>query len=456
MNESSHQSHGTSSSNAHAQQALEMPKRSSPAFRNKRKRLVLGEGWTDESAAENGGFSSFSSSGEDEDDGDADMSSVTQADDAAEPCQPSNPIDSLADSLMRSPSIIHEVSSSSEDESENFGAGSRAKNRCTPIRRSSSHHKKVTEEHNDHALSYPTTHPQPQLRRRNSKKLTRRKSNENVLATNNHDHNRNVRTPPPFKVQVLVPFPSSTKRRNNHKSTSSRNSVVPPTKPHSAVQQLPIQPPLKLRIFQKTRALKAAVQHFSKSPDKKKMLQEKFTERMESIKSEGDLQLKHMKLRWAPDISSYNDLSTLEAKERPKRKSRIILLSSNHPLKITWDFLTVILTFLSAYYTHTSIRDRSTYEWNAFSVFTYTWFLTDILLNFITSHVRSDGTVLNSGRAVWSRYLTTWFVIDALSLLPWERMFVKPIIEMQNRRNFATKWLFRSKAVVKVTVRTSL
>jgi hypothetical protein len=61
--------------------------------------------------------------------------------------------------------------------------------------------------------------------------------------------------------------------------------------------------------------------------------------------------------------------------------------------------------------------------------------------------------VCRDGKAVWARYLTTWFIVDALSLVPWEQHFVKPIIEMQNRRNLFQKSFFRSKAVLRVTSR---
>ena len=53
---------------------------------------------------------------------------------------------------------------------------------------------------------------------------------------------------------------------------------------------------------------------------------------------------------------------------------------------------------------------------------------------------------------VWGRYLTTWFAVDALSMLPWERIFIRPIIITQNQRHIVAKWFRRSKAVVKVTV----
>lgn len=137
---------------------------------------------------------------------------------------------------------------------------------------------------------------------------------------------------------------------------------------------------------------------------------------------------------------------------KEERKSRIIVIPSNHRLKIMWDVATIALTFVSAYVGHIYIRDRSTYEWDWFVLFTNVWFFVDLLLNFFSEHRTADGTVMKTGREVWGRYLTTWFAIDALSLLPWERMFLRPIIQKQKSRNIVVKWFFRSKAVVKVTV----
>jgi hypothetical protein len=139
-------------------------------------------------------------------------------------------------------------------------------------------------------------------------------------------------------------------------------------------------------------------------------------------------------------------------RRKRETKSRIIVIPANHRLKILWDVATIVLTFVSAYIGHIYIRDRSTYEWDWFVLFSNVWYFVDVLLNFFTEHRTSDGKVMRSGREVWGRYLTTWFAIDALSILPWERMFLRPIIQAQKRRHFVVKWFFRSKAVVKVTV----
>ena len=128
--------------------------------------------------------------------------------------------------------------------------------------------------------------------------------------------------------------------------------------------------------------------------------------------------------------------SRLARIERLKAEGKYnpIIIPADHPMKIAWDVLTIILTILSALRTHQSIRDR-TYDQSPFVVFTEFWFILDIVLNFFCEHKTSSGEIIRDGKAVWARYLTTWFIIDALSVVPWERIYVKPIVEKQKRRN---------------------
>ena len=126
------------------------------------------------------------------------------------------------------------------------------------------------------------------------------------------------------------------------------------------------------------------------------------------------------------------------------------LIRADHPIKILWDLLTLLLSIMYIYVTHTSIRDRSVRQSN-FGRILDVWFLVDIFLNFVTEYRTDQGLVLHTQKAVWARYLTTWFVVDALSLIPWEMLYVKPVIEMQNKRHFLKKYFFRTKAVIRVT-----
>jgi hypothetical protein len=126
------------------------------------------------------------------------------------------------------------------------------------------------------------------------------------------------------------------------------------------------------------------------------------------------------------------------------------LIPAEHPVKLLWDFLTICLSIANAYATHAAIRDRK-FGNSALMRFCELWFVVDFLLNFVTERKIGDGVVLQDFKSVWARYLTTWFVVDLLSLVPGELLYVKPIIDQQNRRGWIKKSFFRTKAVVGVT-----
>jgi len=144
-----------------------------------------------------------------------------------------------------------------------------------------------------------------------------------------------------------------------------------------------------------------------------------------------------------------NDSNECSNDDRNKNRRRLII-PLEHPFKIAWDVSTVILSIAHSYLTHMAIRDRR-FEASPFIFFCQAWFLIDILLNFFTERKTSTGEIIYDHRRIVARYLTTWFAVDILSLLPWEVLYVQPLIDVQNRRGFFKKSFFRSKAVVRVT-----
>jgi len=132
------------------------------------------------------------------------------------------------------------------------------------------------------------------------------------------------------------------------------------------------------------------------------------------------------------------------------RKNSRAIIPIEHPVKRIWDISTVILSIAQSYMTHMAIRDRR-FEASPFKSFCQAWFLVDILLNFFTERKTSTGEIISDHRRIVARYLTSWFAVDILSLIPWELLYIKPLIETQNRRGFFKKSFFRSKAVVRVT-----
>jgi len=115
-----------------------------------------------------------------------------------------------------------------------------------------------------------------------------------------------------------------------------------------------------------------------------------------------------------------------------------------------WDMTTFLITLYSFYLTNISISTRS-YEIKESSALIELWFLLDVAISFVTEHVSSTGERTGDGKKVVLRYLKTWFIVDILSMIPWETFILKPIVDMQNNRGFFSKSFFRTKGVVKVT-----
>jgi hypothetical protein len=130
-------------------------------------------------------------------------------------------------------------------------------------------------------------------------------------------------------------------------------------------------------------------------------------------------------------------------------RERRWLIPAEHPLKLCWDVLTLVLSILNAYATHISIRDR--HFGTQISRLSQIWFAIDVVLNFVTEYKTGAGVVLKRPTRVWARYCTTWFVIDALSLFPGELVYLKPLIEQQNSRGWFQKLPRRAQAVVRFT-----
>lgn len=149
----------------------------------------------------------------------------------------------------------------------------------------------------------------------------------------------------------------------------------------------------------------------------------------------------------SPGSNRQKKESRYDKQDKIRRHSVIPI---EHPFKIVWDTLTVILSIAHSYLTHMAIRDRQ-FESSPFFSFCQAWFLVDILLNFFTERKTSTGEIICDHRRIVARYLTSWFAVDILSLIPWEVLYVKPLIDVQNRRGFFKKSFFRSKAVVRVT-----
>lgn len=236
------------------------------------------------------------------------------------------------------------------------------------------------------------------------------------------------------------------------RSLASSMFLVSPLRPLTARQRVrapdhtSVSRDLKRALIDSSRALTRPLsphQHRPKRSLSDAMLIDEDDEAHEQTK-QADIADK-LRLVTAQAISAAETQSSKEEKTSKKPW----LIPAEHPYKVLWDVLTFVLSFANVYATHTSIRDRQ-FGNSWFMSLCECWFVLDIFLNFITEY-RSESYALKDCRSVWARYLTTWFVVDVLSLFPGEALYLQPIIDQQNRRGFFKKSFFRTKAVVRVT-----
>ena len=61
-------------------------------------------------------------------------------------------------------------------------------------------------------------------------------------------------------------------------------------------------------------------------------------------------------------------------------------------------------------------------------------YLIDILRNFLCTN-DNNANVINSKRRKVLKYILTWFIIDAINIIPWEAMIVQPLYNYHSRRH---------------------
>lgn len=135
---------------------------------------------------------------------------------------------------------------------------------------------------------------------------------------------------------------------------------------------------------------------------------------------------------------------------------------ASHPLKIAWDILTIILSLtVGLYTTHASMRDQCFphllnnnctalnkgaalplffgYFHGSTVVTLYDlWRVADIVLNFLTEDVNEHRNPQIPPR-VKLTYLRTWFLIDVITLLSWEVLYVQPVFNRNIKKNVFLK-----------------
>ncbi|XP_057691322.1 potassium/sodium hyperpolarization-activated cyclic nucleotide-gated channel 3 isoform X2 [Corythoichthys intestinalis] len=112
--------------------------------------------------------------------------------------------------------------------------------------------------------------------------------------------------------------------------------------------------------------------------------------------------------------------------EPTKRKIR--LFSSSRKKKFYWDLLMLLLMMGNLIVLPVGItffRDENTPSWIIFNVVSDTLFMVDLVLNFRTGIVKEDSTeILLDPRAIRHNYLKSWFLVDFVSSIPVDYIFL--------------------------------
>lgn len=78
----------------------------------------------------------------------------------------------------------------------------------------------------------------------------------------------------------------------------------------------------------------------------------------------------------------------------------------------------------------TFFQDENTAPWIIFNVVSDTLFLADLVLNFRTGIVKEDSTeILLDPKAIRQRYLKSWFLVDFVSSIPVDYIFLMVDLE---------------------------
>ncbi|XP_029789318.1 potassium/sodium hyperpolarization-activated cyclic nucleotide-gated channel 3 [Suricata suricatta] len=103
----------------------------------------------------------------------------------------------------------------------------------------------------------------------------------------------------------------------------------------------------------------------------------------------------------------------------------------------------------------TFFKEENSPPWIVFNVLSDTFFLLDLVLNFRTGIVVEEGAeILLAPRAIWSRYLRTWFLVDLISSIPVDYIFL--VVELEPRLDAEVYKTARALRIVRFTKILSL
>lgn len=103
----------------------------------------------------------------------------------------------------------------------------------------------------------------------------------------------------------------------------------------------------------------------------------------------------------------------------------------------------------------TFFKEENSPPWIVFNVLSDTFFLLDLALNFRTGIVVEEGAeILLAPQAIRSRYLRTWFLVDLISSIPVDYIFL--VVELEPRLDAEVYKTARALRIVRFTKILSL
>lgn len=103
----------------------------------------------------------------------------------------------------------------------------------------------------------------------------------------------------------------------------------------------------------------------------------------------------------------------------------------------------------------TFFKEENSPPWIVFNVLSDTFFLMDLVLNFRTGIVVEEGAeILLAPRAIRTRYLRTWFLVDLISSIPVDYIFL--VVELEPRLDAEVYKTARALRIVRFTKILSL
>jgi len=103
-----------------------------------------------------------------------------------------------------------------------------------------------------------------------------------------------------------------------------------------------------------------------------------------------------------------------------------LLLYPEDIMKEKWDIFITIVLFVSLVITPMRITFGPTVElpsWKAVGQIIDFFFLLDIFVNFNCSFYDNDFIIVENRKIIGNEYLKSWFLIDLISIVPFEDLF---------------------------------